>query len=134
VVVLSAEIKRGFLNSLARKTADTSTALADALTAFQDQSFSAVKSGRLIVTHSGAGKSVTFQLPEIGRMFSQEQVFALTQEFLEVYSDAKITLSAQGNSSPDDPSILAVMLADIRLADIDCHAPDFTGLGWPYGT
>ena len=64
------------------------------------------------------------------RSFGQEEVFGMAQEFREVYNDAIITLAGQGNSSPNDATILSVMMADDRLATVDSLQRDFTLLRW----
>src|SRR6266705_4856627 len=94
-----AEIKRGFLRTLFRQAQATGpTPLEDALNAFQDGGFEGIKTGRLVTAHAGAGKSVTFQLPQIWQTFTQEEIFSLSEELQAVYTDAIVTLSAQAIS------------------------------------
>ena len=115
MAVLQAEIKRGFLRSLARSATKSAVKLSDALAAFQDNGFLALQSGRLLVGSSGGGYSSSFAFPAIGQQFQQDQVFALSEEFLQIYGDVLISLSANGNPSPGDDVILNAMLADDRM-------------------
>ena len=134
MVRLAPELKRGFLNSLARQAKTNDTPIFEALGAFQDGGFDAVKTGRLVVSHTGAGKSVTFQFARIGQQLTQEEVFAFSQELLEIYADALIALNItpdEGDNSQDE-NILPVMMADARLDDIDVIFRDYTTLTLPW--
>lgn len=133
MVRLTAEVKRGFLNALYLGAKNTATPLQDALNAFLLNSFPSVQSGRLVVSHAGAGKSTVFQIPRIDQYLSQEEVFGLSQELTEVYNDAVVMLANQNPPvSPTDPIVFAAMMLDDRLQDITRVSPDFTTLLiWP---
>jgi hypothetical protein len=135
MVKLSAEIKRGFLNALYIQSKAASTPLQDALEQLLLTGFDAVKSGRLVVSHAGSGKVVTFQMPPIGKQFTQEAVFELSQELLEVYADACVTLGISSDEEEDtanDPNVFATMLNDDRLQSVTDVYRDFTSLGWAF--
>ena len=128
---IRAEIKRGFLRSLYRQAKLNAQALSDALDAFQDHGFMALKSGRLLVSSSGNGHSSTFQLPTQWQQFTPDEVFSLSEELEQVYADAITTLNTNGNATPNDDQIFAVMIDDDRLADIDSVGRDYSLLRWP---
>ena len=139
---IQAEIKRGFLRSLYRQvtTALASTSpggapqaltLQRALDAFQDQGFSALQRGRIIIKASGAGRNTELAVPDAIQSFTQEQVFSLTEEFEQVYADALVNLANAGNKSPTDAQIFSVMIADDRLATITSVQKDYTLMRWP---
>jgi hypothetical protein len=85
----------------------------------------------MVTAHTGAGKAVQFALPQIWQSFQQDEFFALTEELEQVYSDALVTLSAQGIGSPTDAQIFTVMAADDRLQTITSVQKDYTTLRWP---
>ena len=132
MVALNAQIKRAILNSLFLQAQANATPLVNALNAFLLDGFSACQSGRLVVSHTGAGKQVTFQVPRIDQQFRQEEVFGLAQELTEVYTDALTTLGiSQPTDASQDRNIFQTMLADDRLQEVTIVSSDFTGLGWP---
>ena len=124
------QLKRAILNSLYRQATDTVT-LIDILESYQDGLIAGVKGGRVIEATSQAGHSVKFRTPNPGEHFRPEDMSEMTQEFLEVYQDATVTLSAAGNSSPTDAQIVAIMLADDQLQSITVTRKDFTILRFP---
>lgn len=129
---LQAQLKRGFLNSLYRQGAKAGLPLLESLTAFQDNGFAAISTGRLIGSTSGNGKSVSFIMPPVGKQFSEEQVFILSQELLEVYANALVTLAiSQPQDNTHDASIIATMLADDSLQTVRSMMYDFTALRFP---
>lgn len=131
---LKAEIKRGFLRSLYRAditTNGTNSNLFNALGAFQDSGFSAVKSGRLVINHTGAGKATTLATPDAWRSFSQEECFSLSEELIQVYTDVQATLISDGTNTPTDLQMLNTMLADDRLQSITRTERDYTLINYP---
>lgn len=140
MALIQAEIKRGFLRSLYRaacgaaQNPDNVGLLKPALEAFQDSGFAALKSGKLLFATSAAGKNVQFQAPPIGAQFTQEQVFALTEEFLAVYDSALITLSAASINNPTDAQIFQCMLADDRINAVRSYMVDFTLGRFPWNS
>ena len=128
---LAGEIKRGFLRGIYLTASNSAFALSDALNSFTLQGFGVVQTGQLVLTSGGNGHSVTFQVPSQWQTFSPEEVFSLAEEFQAVYSDALVTLSSQGNATPTDAQIFAIMIADVRLATINVAYSDFTLLNQP---
>jgi hypothetical protein len=132
---IRAGLKRSILSSLARQAAnssqDTSGNLLPALEAYQDALVSGVQGGYIYESTSQSGHSTKFRMPVIGQHFSPEDVVELAQDFIEIYNDALVTLSTAGNTSPDDPTILACMLADGRLESVTTTMTDYTLMNWP---
>ena len=124
------QLKRSILNSLSRQ-ATQSVALIDILEAYQDALVLGVKGGRVVEATSQAGHSTKFRTPNPGEHFRPEDMTELAQELLEVYADAVTNLNAQGNASPTDAQIVAVMLADDRLASITLVRKDYATLRFP---
>ena len=124
------QLKRAILNSLFRQATDT-ISLLDILESYQDALVAGVKGGRIVEATSQAGHSTKFRTPNPGEHFRPEDMGELTQELLEVYNDALVTLSAQGNASPTDAQIVAVMLADDRVQSITKTRSDYTLLRYP---
>lgn len=143
---LKAQTKRAFLQSLYDAVADETArvdlasgaqaadspiaTLLEALKAFQRMGFNALKGGRLSMGTSGLSHEVRWAPPAQWRAFGQEEVFAMAQEFREVYTDAVVTLSAQSITEPTDLQILSVMLSDDRLTTVTSTQRDMTLLRW----
>lgn len=133
MAAIAAEIKRGALRTLYRQAQNTGpTPLRDVLDAFQDNGFTSIQGGRLITAHTGAGKAVSFALPQIWQSFTQEEWFSLTEQLQQCYADA---LTSLGIEDPEDGSkdadIFAAMMADDRLATITSTQKDFSTLRFP---
>jgi hypothetical protein len=126
VANVQAQIKRGFLRQLYEACPDA-ISFRDALLAFQAAGFTAIKSGRLVVSSSGGGFSTSFEIPQGGRQFSQEQVFALSEEFISIFDDNVV--------ADDDAATFAAMMNDERLQAVTSHYHDFSSIrtGANYG-
>lgn len=94
------------------------------LGAFQDQGFQWVKSGRLVLSTSGGGYSSSFTPTEAIRELTQEEVFALSEEFFAIYEDCK----ALSPAPTSDEAMILAMLADDRLQTVRQEMLDITGL------
>ncbi len=144
MAALKAELKRSFLQSLydaykaetllADLTGDTEgpaiVTFEDALKAFQHYCFGNVKDGKTLFQTSGLGHETRWTSPMVWRAFSEDEVFGMAQEFREVYNDAIITLAGQGNSSPNDATLLSVMMSDDRMQTVTSLQRDFVLLRW----
>ncbi len=143
---LKSELKRAFLqsiydavlagtiqNDLTSGTDSDSviiTTLLEGLQGFQRLGFSNLKGGKTLMQTAGLGHEVRWVPPQVWRSFSEDEVFSMGQEFREVYNEALVTLSAAGNNSPNDASILAVMMASDRMQSVSSEQKDFTLLRW----
>src|SRR5213075_2766984 len=149
MAALKAETKRAFLQSLFDAVEDETArvdlasgaqvadvpivTLNEALKAFQRMGFNALKNSKLSMGTSGLGHEVRWASPpqlDGFRAFGQVEVYGMAQEFREVYADALVTLSAQGNDTPDDATIFAVMMSDDRLTTVTSLQKDYTLLRW----
>lgn len=138
MVYIQAAIKRGFLRQIYEQAKAATAYLGDALLAFQGSVFTpAFKTGRILVNTSGSGQSASFEVPQIGKQYSQDQIFALSEELLEIYSDAVAQLQAETPSfnptaSPaNQQTVFDTMMADDRLQGVRTQMGDFTGLRIP---
>lgn len=136
MVDLQSEIKRGFLRSLYRSTLDTSQTLGSVLNAFQSQGFTALKTGRLMTSTSGGGYSVSFDAPGIGRQFTQDVIFALSEMLLSVYDSAVAILFADDSNFDADDSdnnleIFNQMMAMDAMQGVSQWINDYTLTRWP---
>lgn len=126
MVTIQASIRRGFLRALYRSGALAGASLAETLEAFQVNGFGAVKTGRLVVTYSGSGQSTSFELPSVGRGFTQDQVFGLSEEFLQIYADTVSALGIIPQGTDNDLAIFNAMMADDRMQSITRIRDSFT--------
>lgn len=136
MATLTAQKKRGFLGAIyrAQQKLGGAQTLREALEAYQDARFSPVQSGRLLVGSSGAGHAASFRVPGIQHELTEEAVFDLSQELLEIYDSAVSVLVTAGTASPTDPQIYTGMLADDRMQTIRDFMGDYTATRLPgYG-
>lgn len=148
---IKAELKRSFLQSIADAVEDNianaefpSTvpgandipivSLAGGLKAFQRMQFEALKGGKLSLGSSGFDHEVKWAPPAAWRSFTQDEVMSLAQEFREIFNDTLIVLALGGNTSPNDATILAGMMADERLQSVtsSSYQTDFSQLRYGY--
>lgn len=132
-VYLQAAIKKAFLRCLWNNGQNSASTLLELLTAFQLSGFSALKTGRLIVNTSGGGYSTSFQVPEIGAQFKQEQIFALSEEFFGLYESAIYTLSQSDPpvTDPTDAQIYQTMMSSDSLQGYRTTMTDVTMIRYP---
>ena len=139
MVYISSEKKSGTLRTLWRQGSTKAMLLIDILNAFQDTDFSFIQTGRVIVNSSGGGYSSGFNGLQIGAELKQDEWFALSEMFQQMYIDAQTTLNIQGESGDvGQPNygglIFACMQADDRMQPVTRARDDFTGLRFPtYG-
>jgi hypothetical protein len=134
VVRIQSEIKRGFLRQIYNNVASTAIYFEDALLAFQSQIFTPnFQRGRIIVSTSGGGQQGSFLVPSIGVQFTQDQVFAMAEEFCQIYTDTVAALQAEtpgfNPKAEDDTSenqVFVAMLLDDRLQGVYREYGDFS--------
>ncbi len=130
---IKCESKRALVSYLSRSP--EATDLLSALEAEQDRIVVALKSGKILTASSGAGFSATFSI--IGAL-APDEMFGLSQELIEVYTDARAALVAAGaflsgstDYLHDDPLILARMMLDDRMNAVTRYQTDFTAIRIP---
>jgi hypothetical protein len=106
---------------------EAQSGLGNILTHFLLQNFDACKQGRFSVGSSGLGHEVRWAPPAIWAAMSQDQVFELAEELIEIYEDAKAAVGFGG-----DAEIFARMLADDRLQSVTSLNRDFTAIRIPW--
>lgn len=129
MVRVQSEIKRGFLRQIA-EGAKPSRTLREVLLAFQAQIFSPTfKTGRIYLSTSGSGQAASFAIPSAG--FSQEQIFALSEEFLDIL-DFAISCGATDEAGEEATNTLfATMCDDDRLQGVREVQHDHAMLRFP---
>lgn len=140
MVRIQSEIKRGFLRQIYTGCHDTAVFLEDALVAFQAAIFSPnFQRGRIIVSTSGGGQQGSFTIPNIGQQFSQDQIFALSEELLQIYTDTLAALVAAtptfdpraNDSGSSEQQMFAAMMLDDRLNAVRREYGDHTLTRFP---
>lgn len=121
---LSGLLKRGILDSL-WTSLPGGVSLEDAIRAFKNARWSDVQGGRLILSTSGGGYSVSFAGADTYRRISPDMFLELGQELLEVRRDTLAALTAAG-AATDDESLFQSMLEDDRLYGVTATTADFS--------
>jgi enoyl reductase-like protein len=132
-VSIAAIKKRGFLDEIASGAKLSGQTLQESIRATksaigQSKTF---QQGRIIVNTSGNGQSGSFEIGIPGKEITQDNVFAMLQEFLEILRDV---ITAGGIDSADPAAIdtlYAQMCDDDRLRGIRRQMGDFSGLNFP---
>ena len=140
---IRAGLKRAFLRALFQASqsdewkvffpssillAEPRTGLGNVLTHFLLQGFDACKQGRFSIQSSGLGHEVRWAPPAIWQSMSQDQMFEMAEDLMEIYEDAVAALE----SGAEDTEILARMLADDRLQSVTSLQKDFTCVRLPW--
>lgn len=110
MATVSTEYKRLFLRDLQWSAEDQNISLADALKAAARGRLSETKTGRVIISTAGNGKSVSFNTPS-SASFSPQVAAELCSELLDRYDAAVAYLGG----TPTDADILAEMLAMLQV-------------------
>jgi hypothetical protein len=133
---IRAEIRRGYLRQIAAGAKSTASTLGEALLAVQGQIFTSnFQRGRLLVSTSGSGQSGSFEISMQGREFTQSNVFAMIEEFLEILSDTLINgLAVDSGVGSDTDNLFLVMCEDDRLRGVKTRGADVTLIGTPQWT
>jgi len=124
--------KRGFLRQIAEGAKLTASTMREALLSAQASVFNSnLRNGRILVSTSGNGQSGSFEIWSPGKEFTQDNIFALTEQLLEVLD----TAVSSGFIDAADPAIIdslfAVMCDDDRMRGVRQKMGDFSGLNFP---
>jgi hypothetical protein len=142
---IKAQVKRGLLQYLWDGVTLTTLAndlglqglsapistLNDALMWYQRFVAVDIQSGKTSVGSSGVGSSVHYNPWNRDRAYTQEELFAASQELREVYADAITTLSSS-NLPTNDLSIFNAMMADDRMQTVTSTQRDYTIIRMPW--
>ncbi len=133
MVYIQAVKKRGFLRQIAEGAKRAASTLKESLVAAQGAVFTAnFQKGRLLVSTSGSGQSGSFEIGVQGKEFTQDNVFALFEELIQVCDDTvNAGLAADTGTPADTDELFTQMLADDRLEGITERGLDVTLIGTP---
>jgi hypothetical protein len=124
--------KRGYLRQLCLGAKATSSTLFDTLVAAQSAVWqSSFKVGRIIISQSGSGQSGSFQMNGGGNDWTQDNIFGMVEEFLQLLATIDATVYPDDGSNASTDALFAQMCADDSLAGITSQLGDWTGLNIP---
>ena len=125
---ISALKARAFLRQIAEGAKASSLPLKQALINAQSSVNSPTfQKGRIVVSQSGSGQSGSFAFSPTGSEWTQDNIFALTEELLWLH-DAAVT---NGASADDADALFTAMCADSSLQGVRSTYGDFTALRYP---
>ena len=125
--------RRGFLRQMAEKAKQSTSTLKETLVAAQSGHFvSTFQRGRLVVSQSGSGQSGSFEMTFSGKEWTQDNVFGLVEELIELL---EFTLSGQsmtddGTTAATD-ALMTAMMQDQSMQSSSVQYGDFTLIGVP---
>jgi hypothetical protein len=133
MVYIQAVKKRGFLRQLAEGAKRNASTLKEALLSAQGNVFSSnFQRGRLLVSTSGSGQSGSFEIATIGKEFTQDNVFAMLEEFLEILDFILAQgLAVDSAIAADTDNLFTVICQDDRLIGVRTAEVDVTSLNVP---
>lgn len=132
---LRAHLKRAILRQIVETNAiPGGQKVRDALLAFQATiNTPSFAQGRVLSSTSGNGQSAAWDGAALGREYTPETVFAVSEEFFEIYEAALENTAGLADDATEASSraILAAMLADDRMQTVNRRSADFTLLNFP---
>jgi len=133
MVYIQAVKKRGFLRQIAEGAKNAGATLRESLIAAQAQVFTAnFQRGRLLVSTSGSGQSGSFEIGVTGKEFTQDNVFALFEELIEIADElVEAGLGVNSADPADIDSLVKAMFQDDRLVGVRSEMSDVTSLNVP---
>jgi hypothetical protein len=132
-VPISGIKKRGFLDEIANGAKKTASTLEEAIRAVKSAIGSQpnFQRGKILVSTSGSGQSGSFEIGMAGKEWTQDNVFAMCQQFLEILKDAVAAGIPDAADSDAIDSLYAAMADDDRLRGVRTQMGDFSGLNFP---
>lgn len=139
-IQIQAVKKCGYLRQLAAGATQTAATLKESIAAAQAQVYSPTfQKGRIVVSQSGSGQSGTFQISGGGNDWTQDNIFGLCEELLQMLEAADPVLLPD-NGQPASTEALRNNLAQNIMAGnvpdgVRATSGDFTLLFVPvFGT
>jgi hypothetical protein len=126
MATLAAELKRAILDEL-WYTAPEGVGLEACIRAYKSSRFADVKTGRFVTNTSGGGYAVSFNVPEIVRQLTPEQLLMLCQEYLELLDSCRVILGG----TPSDDDLFQSMMQQDQMQTVRELQRDYTCLRWP---
>ena len=129
--------KIGYLRQIAEGAKTTASTLKAALVAAQAAVWlPSFKQGRILVSQSGSGQSGSFQMAGGGNDWTQDNIFGLLEEFIQL---ADFTIAAGTPDGSDDAlidALFAQMVENINTGNVPqigvrTQMGDFSGLNFP---
>lgn len=133
MVDIRSEIKRGFLRQIAQSAIANSLTLGEAILAAQGAVYTpSFQQGRLLVSTSGSGQSASFEIAVNGKDFTQDTIFAMLEEFLDVLTATCTQYGYSDDANPVNTEIIrAAMCQSDSLRGIRSQMLDVSGLNYP---
>ena len=132
-------LKRAFLDDIVQAAIKSSTPLLQSFrNAKQSVNSPTFSKGRIVIHQSGSGQSGAYQAGFSGAQWTQENVYGMLQEYIDLYY-AVISQNEQvGTPLPTDDgneantnAIFAAMRVDDSLQGVTSQSGDWTGLNVP---
>lgn len=126
--------KRGVLRQIVEGAIAAGQKISEGLLGFQTSLNSPTfRTGRVVSSTSGSGQSAAFEQQVLGREWTPENAFALSEEFFSIYELALANNPSLADDGAEASSraILAVMFCDDRLQIVNRRGTDFTLLNFP---
>lgn len=127
MVYLQSEIKRGFLRQIVEGSKKAGCTLRNSLLAFQAAiATDSFKLGKILISTSGSGQSGSFEIGVVGKQFTPENVFALSEEFLATL-DAIIADGAVDGTTAEALDVLFTTMSG-QMRGVRSQMGDFSCL------
>ena len=124
--------KRGYLRQLVEGAKRTSATLKETLLAAQAAVYApSFKMGRIVVSQSGSGQSGSFQMAGSGNDWTQDNIFGMLEEFLELLESLDAATYPDDADPAHTDALFVALCGDDSLAGISQQQSDWTGLNIP---
>lgn len=134
MVQIQAIKKCGFLRQIVEGAKRTAQTLRVCLVSAQGNIFSPnFQRGRILVSTSGSGQSGSFEIGVVGKEFTQDNVFGMTEEFLQLLDRLIADGATDDGQATNTDALFAAMIASDGMQGVSQMGSDYTGIGWPYG-
>jgi hypothetical protein len=129
--------KCGFLRQMVQQAKSSAATLSEILLAAQAGHFvNTFQRGRLVVSQQGGGQSGSFEIGLPGREWTQDNVFGLVEELIQMV-EARVAIGTVDGSDPDTlKTLLDALISDINnglfpQSGVTEQIGDFSGLNYP---
>ena len=93
------------------------------------------RKGRMTISTSGNGQSVSFQIANMGAQMTPDVWFAMSEEFFSILEDTIGAYDLSDDGTPNaTAAIFDAMKQDARLYGVTAAGLDVTLIGLPYTT
>ena len=122
---------------MAQQAAKDASALAETLLAAQSGHFAnTFARGRLVVSQTGAGQSGSFEISMPGKEWTQDNVFALIEELIQMVEIRTAAGATDDGDRASTKNLLALLIQDINAglfpqSGVRAQLGDFSGLNFP---